>query len=134
MLTCELFFSGKNIQHVIVPCQRKIQLQRSHTAKIEGKGHVWQHRYIECRIIVYYVIKAYTTDGDSVYMCHKGSHSSEVYWFREKLEWGKGKIMILWFGWIHNAFPHNMCILFNLSEEISCCLNIDDYVCVFKYI
>ena len=29
------------------------------------------------------------TYGASVYMWHEGLHSSDVYWFRAKLEWGK---------------------------------------------
>ena len=44
----------------------------------------------EHRIVMYYVLKEYTTDGTSVYIWHKVSHSSDVYWFRAKLEWGKG--------------------------------------------
>ena len=40
--------------------------------------------------ILMYVSKEYITDGASVYMWHEGSHSSDVYWFRAKLEWGKG--------------------------------------------
>ena len=50
---------------------------------------------IECRIVMCYVVKESITGGASVYMWHEGSHSSDVYWFREKLEWGEGKIMFL---------------------------------------
>ena len=33
--------------------------------------------------------------GASVYMWNEGSHSSDVCWFRAKLEWGRvGKIII----------------------------------------
>ena len=46
---------------------------------------------IECRL------KEYITYGASVYMWHEGSHSSDVYWFRAKLEWGReGKSMVTW--------------------------------------
>ena len=44
---------------------------------------------IECRIVMCYVLKEYITDGASVYMWHEGSHSSDVCWFRAKLEWGR---------------------------------------------
>ena len=38
-----------------------------------------------------HIIKKSITGGASVYMWHEGSHRSDVYWFRAKLEWGKGE-------------------------------------------
>ena len=47
---------------------------------------------IECRIVMYYVLKEYITYDASVYLGHEGSHSTDVYWFREKLEWGRERL------------------------------------------
>ena len=44
---------------------------------------------IECRIMCY-ILKESITGGASVSMWHEGSHSSDVYRFRAKLEWEKG--------------------------------------------
>ena len=55
---------------------------------------------IERRIVMYYILKEYTTYGACVYMWQEGSHTSDIYCFREKLEWWEGKIIILWFGGI----------------------------------
>ena len=45
---------------------------------------------IECRIVMCYILEEYIIEGASGYMWHEGSHSSDVYWFRAKLEWEKG--------------------------------------------
>ena len=64
---------------------------------------------VECRL------KEQIIYGASVYMWHEGSHSSDVYWFRAKLEWGKeGKIMIP----LGDSYKHLfiMCV-FNLTFQ-----------------
>ena len=46
----------------------------------------------------------------SVYMWNEGSHSSDVCWFRAKLEWGKGGQDYDPLGEFIKTFVHNVCI------------------------
>ena len=105
---CYPFFSGGNIQHAVMPCQRKNQqtykeiymfivvskccksfnmfnYNEAMQPKQRGKAVYDNTGTIECSL------KVYITYGASVYMWHEGSCSSDVYWFRAKLEWGKGR-------------------------------------------
>jgi len=72
-------------------------------------------------------------------MWNEGSHSSDEYWFRAKLEWGKGgkDNDFLGRGEFIKPFIYNVCNLFNLSRRKSVVvrdLNMDNYFCVLAVI
>ena len=64
---------------------------------------------IECRMVMCYNLKEYITYGSSVYMWHKGSHSSNVLCFRARLEPGKGGQDYDPLGGFIKTFVHNAC-------------------------
>ena len=98
VLPCEpFFFPGENIQHAIVPCQMTHTTMKVYNQQKNASFNIFNNNEaIEPKQ------REKTVDANtgtitmsveqlcaSVYMWNEGSHSSDVCWFRAKLEWGK---------------------------------------------
>ena len=97
VLPCEPFFPPReNIQHAIVPCQMthttmKVYNQQENVSfNMFNNNEAIQPKYIQREKTVDDNTGTITMSaellGASVYMWNEGSHSSDVCWFRAKLE------------------------------------------------